>query len=114
MRADPIFGRYALTDAGRSTFLTAFTTVKDNTWQVAGKLHRIGGPAIIRADGGGEEWWERGQRHRISGPARVYAGGGEVWYDHGDIHRVGGPAVIYADGTRVWYVRGVYCPPSCG
>ena len=83
MRADPIFGRYALTDQGRSAFLAAFTVVKDGEWRVAGWLHRVGGPAI------------------------TYANGDRGWYGYGQLHRIGGPAVIYPDGFDEWYERGV-------
>ena len=113
MRADPIFGRYALSEQGRSMFLVAFTVIEKGEWRVAGKLHRVdipgipgsGGPARVIA-GGTEEWYERGKLHRIGGPAITNANGSEMWYEYNKLHRIDGPACIYPDGSKDWYERG--------
>jgi flagellar basal body rod protein FlgG len=47
------------------------------------RLHRDGGPAIIRPDGE------------------------EVWARHGRFHRDDGPAMITFDGREMWYVDGL-------
>lgn len=47
-----------------------------------GKLHRVGGPAIIH-NNGTKIWYYRGQRHRISGPAVTTRLGGEEYWIYG-------------------------------
>ena len=105
MRADPVFGRYAISDIGRSAFLSAFTVEANGMWTVGCKLHRVGGPARTYSDGT-KVWYEYGQRHRIGGPARTYAGGSLEWWERDQLHRVDGPACIYANGSKEWYKRG--------
>ena len=130
MRADPIFGRYALSDTGRSDFLSAFTVVENGKWRVGCQLHRIGGPARVCISGtevwyihgklhriggpartwsyGAEEWFEHGELHRIDGPARTWRfSSAEEWYYRGQLHRIGGPARIWHDGTEEWFEHGV-------
>lgn len=36
-------------------------------WRIDGGLHRLGGPAVHRADQ--DQWWVNGSRHRLDGPA---------------------------------------------
>lgn len=43
------------------------------------KLHREGGPAVIKADDS-EEWWINGELHREDGPAIKNADGSEQCY----------------------------------
>jgi len=40
-------------------------------WRVDGRLHRLAGPAVIRANGT-EEWWVDGRLHRLDAPAVVH------------------------------------------
>jgi hypothetical protein len=40
-------------------------------WYQNGKLHRIGGPAVIWNFGTKPEWWENGIRIRISPPKTI-------------------------------------------
>ena len=47
-----------------------------------GRLHLLGGPAVIYVDGS-EEWWVSGKLHRDDGPAIVYSCGTKEWYWHG-------------------------------
>ena len=77
----------------------------DICWYLDGKLHRVDGPAIIRANGY-KEWYLDGKRHRVNGPAITWVNGTEFWYLDGKRHRVDGPAITYPDGTKYWYLDG--------
>jgi hypothetical protein len=44
-----------------------------------GKLHRVGGPALI-AQNGTKLWYQNGKRHRIDGPAAEWASQESEWY----------------------------------
>ena len=70
-----------------------------------GKTHRIGGPAVIRPNGGGEEWWQDGKLHREDGPAFIHRTGAEIWYYKGKVHRENGPALTFPDGEWRWYYK---------
>lgn len=48
----------------------------------SGQLHRLGGPAVVYADGI-KCWWQNGQRHRTDGPAIERVNGGNEWYING-------------------------------
>lgn len=48
-----------------------FDTGEEN-WCFHGKLHRIGGPAVVRVDY--FEYWVDGKLHRTDGPAREFVG----------------------------------------
>ena len=74
-------------------------------WYKEGKLHRRGGPALRGSDGR-EEWYQNGQLHRDNGPARLCSDGTEEWYKGGQLHREDGPAVEEADGSEEWYKDG--------
>lgn len=52
-------------------------------------------------------YYQNGVPHRVGGPAVVYANGQREWWCRGQRHRVGGPAVIFPDGTQEWWVEGV-------
>jgi hypothetical protein len=54
-------------------------------WTVAGKIHRLDGPAVEYRSGD-KEWWVNDRIHRTDGPALVYAGGVNCWYLHGHTH----------------------------
>ena len=78
----------------------------DKTWKnSAGQYHRTDGPAIERADGY-KEWYFNGQRHRTDGPAVEWADGSKEWYIHDQLHRTDGPAIERADGTKEWWFKG--------
>ena len=51
-------------------------------------------------------WWKNGRLHRLGGPAVIWADGSQEWYVCGQRHRIDGPAVIWIDGTQEWFVRG--------
>jgi len=78
----------------------------NKTWKnSAGQYHRTDGPAIERANGS-KEWWFNGQYHRTDGPAIEDANGTKYWYIHDQLHRTDGPAVEYANGSKYWYFKG--------
>jgi hypothetical protein len=52
---------------------------KDQIWRVNGLYHRVGGPAIIRANGD-QSWYQHGYLHREGGPARIEPNGDQSWY----------------------------------
>lgn len=60
------------------------------------RLHRVGGPAVIWAAAGDQEWYFNGIRHREDGPAIEYKNL-KVWYLNGKKHREDGAAVLYYD-----------------
>lgn len=70
-----------------------------------GNKHRADGPAILRADGT-KEWWFEGKRHRVDGPAYEGSDGTLTWYLHGQKHREGAPADIKPNGDCFWYSEG--------
>jgi hypothetical protein len=84
-------------------------------WTLNGKLHRLDGPAIERADGA-RAWYINGKRHRISGPAVIGHNGYEMWCQNEIIHRsvTDGPAIVRPDGTREWAENGAYAFPPVG
>lgn len=78
----------------------------DKTWTIdGGILHRLDGPAEIRANGS-QAWYQDGELHRVDGPAVIRPGGSEEWCQDGELHRVDGPAVICDNGER-WYKNGL-------
>ncbi|MHB8220768.1 MAG: hypothetical protein ACYDHU_10685 [Acidimicrobiales bacterium] len=73
---------------------------------VAGRLHRIDGPALVIPDGT-EEWYLDGHLHRTDGGPAVTTGDGSLyWYEHGRLHRTNGPAIMRSDGSREYYRHG--------
>ena len=74
-------------------------------WRLNGKLHRLDGPAIERADGS-EAWFHNGSLHRLDGPAIEWTDGTKEWWQNGNLHRLDGPAVINADGRMAWFING--------
>lgn len=73
-------------------------------WYSYGKLHRIGGPAVVYPDIL-EEWWVDDKLHRLDGPAEIRPDF-SVWRSHGIIHREDGPAIEYSDGSVEWWSVG--------
>ncbi len=80
--------------------ITNFRTV----YRYDGKIHREGGPAIIRMDGV-EEWYVNGKQHREDGPAFVKPCGFKHWYINGLLHREDGPA-SESHEYSCWYING--------
>ena len=72
----------------------------------AGQLHRIGGAAVVYADGS-KFWIQNDQYHRTDGPAIEYINGDKFWYQNGLLHRTDGPAVVGSYGNMEWYISGV-------
>jgi len=48
-------------------------------YDVDGKLHRLGGPAIVGRYGD-KQWYMHGKRHRRSGPALIEGNGTKRWF----------------------------------
>lgn len=77
------------------------------------QLHRTDGPAIERASGN-KEWFFNGKHHRIGGPAveNHHSASGysyQAWFVLGKLHRTDGPAVIRGNGLNgqsEWWVHG--------
>ena len=70
-------------------------------------LHRIGGPAVVQANG--DKWWcVNNNFHREDGPAQECADGSKSWYKNGLTHREDGPAIDNADGYKAWCIDGKY------
>jgi hypothetical protein len=57
----------------------------------------------------GDKIWlnKAGKLHRIGGPAVEYSNGTNHWYQNGQLHRIEGPAVEHHNGYNNWYLRGV-------
>ena len=58
----------------------------------------------------GDKIWlnKAGKLHRIGGPAVEYSNGTKYWFYNGKQHRIDGPAVEYSNGDRDWYLRDKY------
>ena len=72
-----------------------------------GKLHRLDGPAYIRANGDGF-WYRHGQRHRDGGSAMEWVKDPNQrhYYRNGKEHREDGPAVENRSGKNYFALRG--------
>tara|TARA_B100001146_G_C16168265_1_gene428839 strand:+ start:761 stop:1126 length:366 start_codon:yes stop_codon:yes gene_type:complete len=57
-----------------------------NMWFHKGKLHRDNDKPAVEHSNGDKEWWVNGERHRDEGPAVVKATGEEEYYFEG-LHR---------------------------
>ena len=72
-------------------------------YDVQGRWHRDGNPAVILSDGF-EAWFRHGLRHRDDGAAVIFPDGTQQWWSNGHLHRSDGPAVATpdADGCEWW------------
>ncbi len=68
-------------------------------------LHRLNGPAVIRANGS-KEWFVNGKMHREDGPAIENSNGYKCYVVNGNIHNLKGPAVVGANGETEYWVNG--------
>ena len=59
------------------------------------------------SDGAIRHYNSSGNLHRLGGPAIIYANGSERWYQNGRLHREDGPAVVRADGSNDWFLNGI-------
>jgi hypothetical protein len=78
-----------------------------------GVRHRPGGqPAEKTSEGTG--WYVRGRLHRVDGPAWIRADGTCEWWQDGKLHREDGPSIEGPNGEPLaWTVRGVsQLPPQ--
>jgi hypothetical protein len=69
-----------------------------------GQLHREDGPAEIRD--GTKAWYINGKLHRIGGPAIICTDGTKCWYVNDKLHRLNGPAIEWANGDKEWWIDG--------
>jgi hypothetical protein len=51
-------------------------------------------------------YWEGKKLHRVGGPAVIRSDGSQVYYEYDKIHRIGGPAYIGIDGIIEYYING--------
>jgi hypothetical protein len=68
-------------------------------YKYKGKLHRIGGPAVIYPSGE-YSYYKNGLVHREDGPAEYIIDNGfkcYIWCINGKFHRENGPSNIYVD-----------------
>jgi hypothetical protein len=72
-----------------------------------GDQHRVGGAAVLRADGS-YEFFFAAKLHRPNGVAKCDEFNTQFYYFNGLLHRTDGPAVIYKDGRREWHIHGVF------
>jgi hypothetical protein len=63
-------------------------------------------PTMTEYVDGTKEWAVAGKIHRLDGPAVEYRNGDKEWWVNDNLHRTDGPALIYAEGTVCWYWRG--------
>ena len=70
-----------------------------------GALHSEDGPALIA--GKNMLYLQNGVEHRVGGPAVVHADGSKEWRQNGKTHRADGPAFEGANGNREFWLNGV-------
>ena len=110
-KLDSEFRKYTHTETGRKKYkeiATKITPTDPIEYTLFGKYHRENDqPAIIRADGT-KEWWYNGNCHRENDqPAIIYADGTKEWWHNGNRHRENDqPSVIYAKGSKSWWHNG--------
>ena len=101
-------------------------------YMVNGKIHRIGGPAVVIAKHDTDDatvWFYENENdrqrniyrvlfngcvgyylhdepHRLDGPAIEWSNGDKEWYMHGKRHRIDGPAIEWSNGDKEWYMHG--------
>ena len=77
----------------RTQGVTVTTAGGEVVHRLDGRLHRVGGPALITVFGD-REWRQYGRLHRVDGPAVEAAHGGAEGCMGGVRHRCDGPAVV--------------------
>ena len=66
---------------------------------------------IVGKDGSKRHYNSLGKLHRIGGPAVISSEGNQLYYQHGKLHREDGPATILFDGSSRWYINGEQLSP---
>ncbi len=59
------------------------TNEDTTTYWLNGKIHRVGGPAVIKEKS--RAWYIEGKLHRTEGPAYFGTYGGSLWFIHGTL-----------------------------
>ncbi len=109
-----------------------FITVMDDMWHtryyLGGKLHRVGGPAVIRKEGWTTFSWPYSKKYKSiseytndepifnSGGMVYYKGGStlihirgmEEYYIHGKHHNSQGAAIIHENGAKEFWINGEF------
>lgn len=67
-------------------------------WYKEGKLHRIGGPALIKE--GTIAYYQEGILHRSDGPALIKPDV-QAYYFNGKLHRTNGGAIVTNSNTKL-------------
>jgi len=63
---------------------------------------------IVTVDDEGTITWRQDNKiHRIDGPAVIRADGTKIWYEKDKIHRIDGPAIKNINGYKAWYINGI-------
>jgi len=57
-------------------------------------------------DNGDITWELDGKLHRLGGPAQIFSNGARVYKRHGIPHRIDGPAYIAANGSEEYWIDG--------
>ena len=64
-------------------------------------------PVLTVKPNGDKKWrLPNGKLHRVDGPAVERADGTKEWCVNGKFHREDDPAVEYANGTKEWWIDG--------
>jgi len=76
-----------------------------------GELHSFDDKPAVSRLYGYECWYKEGKVHRIGGPAMIeYAASlwwySKSWWKEGKFHRLDGPAVEYSNNTKEWWYEG--------
>lgn len=102
------------------------STTKDGAeyYFLNGEKHRDNGPSFYDPVLKTEEWHQKGKLHRIGGPALIAPTGKkagnsvslnripsfncptEQWYEEDKRHRLDGPAVVHLDGRQEYWIKG--------
>jgi len=63
------------------------------------------GCSAVEFESGDKVWFKDGKIHKIGGPA-IIQGSFQAWYCMGRLHRTDGPAIVRKDGDSEWWVDG--------
>jgi hypothetical protein len=67
--------------------------------------HPTDGCSAVEFESGDKVWFKDGKIHKIGGPA-IIQGSFQAWYCMGRLHRTDGPAIVRKDGDSEWWVDG--------
>ena len=67
----------------------------------------------VGANGSVYHYNSNGNYHRLDGPAIEYATGGGYWFFDGKLHKTDGPAIVWGVGYKEWWINNVKYSKSC-